>query len=72
MQGLRDLQSLPRSAGVAMSGMIAVKLHTGLLVEHKGEEHLIADGPAVARHYMWRGTGVVDVVAMIPFWYQVL
>ena len=40
------------AAGLIMSGRICVNFHTGLVVEHKGEEHLLADGPTVAKHYL--------------------
>lgn len=58
-------------AGLVMSGMICVKFHTALVVAHKGEEHLITDGPSCAKHYLWEGTGLVDIVTTIPFAFQV-
>ena len=54
-----------------MSGMVFVNFHTALVVKHKGEEKLIKDGPLCAKHYLWEGTGLVDLVATIPFAFQV-
>ena len=54
-----------------MSGSVCLNFHTALVVDHKGVEHLIADGPSCAKHYLWEGTGLIDLVTTIPFAFQV-
>ena len=58
-------------AAVILLVIVFIKLNTALIVQKKGEESLVADGHAVALHYVRGGAIFTDLLTVAPTMVQV-
>ncbi len=52
--------------------MVWIRFHTAKVASKNSEEQIIPDGKTIAAEYIHRGTFVMDVVSLIPFFVQVM
>ena len=58
-------------AAVILLVVVIIKLNTALIVQKNGEESLVADGHAVALHYVRGGAIFTDLLTIAPTMVQV-
>lgn len=59
-------------AGVILLAVVWIRFHTAKMACKNSEEQIIPDGKTIAADYIHRGTFVIDVVSLIPFFVQVM
>ncbi|BDA43662.1 Potassium voltage-gated channel subfamily H member 7 [Coccomyxa sp. Obi] len=59
-------------AGIILLVVVWIRFHTAKLECKKNEERIIPDGKTIAAEYIRRGTFVIDVVSLLPFFVQVI
>ena len=51
---------------------ILLRFHTGVLKVQDQTARVVTDGRAIAWHYMLHGSFVIDLLATLPAWAEVL
>lgn len=58
-------------AGLLFTLDMFLRFRTGVVIIEQSTATLLMDGRAVAQHYIWKGSFLVDFFATIPSWVEV-
>lgn len=58
-------------AGIILLIVAWIRFHTAVVAHKKSEDQIIPDGKTIAAEYIRRGTFVIDVLSLVPFFVQV-
>lgn len=58
-------------AGIILLAVVWIRFHTAVVACKKSDDLIIPDGKTIAAEYIRKGTFVIDLLSLVPFFVQV-